>query len=130
MSARVWLRRAYDPPTRNDGRRVLVDRLWPRGLRREDLELDEWCRDVAPSDRLRRWYGHQPERWVEFQHRYRGELSRGKSRAALLALVREARRHRLTLVLTARDVSHSNAAVLREVIDEHLAAFAASSSTK
>ncbi len=77
MSTRVWLRRAYDPPSRQDGYRVLVDRVWPRGVTREALRIDEWNRDVAPSNELRHWYGHLPERWEEFRERYRAELASG-----------------------------------------------------
>lgn len=74
MSARIWLRRAYDPPTRNDGYRVLVDRIWPRGVSRDDAAIDHRARELAPSDDLRRWFNHDPGRWDEFQRRYRAEL--------------------------------------------------------
>ena len=119
VSSRVWLRRAQEPPTRNDGQRVLVDRLWPRGVRRDDLDLADWCRDVAPSDDLRRWFGHEPERWQEFADRYRTELA---SHPDLVdELVARARRGRITLVYAARDRAHNNAVVLRSVIEEQLA---------
>lgn len=118
MSDRVWLRRAYEPPGRNDGYRVLVDRVWPRGVSREALRLDAWDRDVAPSDALRRWYGHRPERWEEFRRRYRIELSEGAAQAALQALAERARAGRVTLVFGARDAEHSQAAVLRELLEE------------
>lgn len=120
MSNRVWMRRAYDPPTRNDGYRVLVDRLWPRGVSRDALAIDEWSRDIAPSDELRRWYGHRPERWDEFRERYRRELGEGAARAALETLADRARSQRVTLVFGARDAEHSQAAVLRELLDERL----------
>ena len=120
MSNRVWIRRAYDPPTRNDGYRVLVDRLWPRGVSRDAAALDEWNRDIAPSDELRRWYGHRMERWDEFRERYRRELEVGAARAAVEALVVRARKQRVTLVFGARDAAHSQAAVLREVLDARL----------
>lgn len=121
MSNRVWMRRAYDPPTRNDGYRVLVDRLWPRGVTRQGVAVDEWNRDVAPSDELRRWYGHRPERWEEFRTRYRRELEGGVARLAVEALAARARSQRVTLVFGARDAEHSQAAVLREVIEARLA---------
>lgn len=121
MSNRVWMRRAYDPPTRNDGYRVLVDRLWPRGVSKADLAIDEWNRDVAPSDELRRWYGHRPERWDEFRERYRRELEQRAAREAITALAERARKRRVTLVFGARDAEHSQAAVLRELIEERLA---------
>ncbi len=122
MSARVWLRRAYDPPTRNDGYRVLVDRLWPRGVSRERLRVDEWREDVAPSTELRRWYGHHVERWPEFRHRYRSELDSGAARTALDHLVHLAEERRVTLVFGARDTLHSHALVLRDAMDERLGA--------
>ncbi|MEZ4503597.1 MAG: DUF488 family protein [Dehalococcoidia bacterium] len=121
MSARVWLRRAYHPSTPNDGHRVLVDRVWPRGVTRAALQLDEWCREVAPSDALRRWYGHDVQRWAEFKKRYHEELAHGEPAAALATLVERARVGRLTLVFGARDAPHSQAAVLREVIEAALA---------
>lgn len=116
MSSRIWLRRAYDPPTRNDGHRVLVDRLWPRGVRKVDAAIDEWCPDVAPSDELRRWFGHDPARWEEFRTRYRTELD--DRREHLDRLVERTAKGRVTLVYGARDVEHNNAVVLRQVLEE------------
>jgi uncharacterized protein YeaO (DUF488 family) len=116
MSTRLWLRRAYEPPTRNDGWRVLVDRLWPRGVRRADAHVDEWLRDVAPSDELRTWFGHDPSRWEEFRQRYRAELSAHDDE--LGQLVDRTRSGRVTLVFGAHDVEHNNAVVLRDVIEE------------
>ena len=74
MSPRIWIRRAYEPPSLVDGHRVLVDRLWPRGISKTELRIDTWARDVAPSDELRRWFGHDATRWNEFRTRYRREL--------------------------------------------------------
>jgi len=119
MSSRIWLRRAYDAPTRNDGYRVLVDRLWPRGIRRADAQLDEWCRDLAPSNELRHWFGHDPRRWDEFQRRYRVELTEHRDDVDRLA--ERADEHRVTLVYGARDPKHNNAVVLRDVIEERRA---------
>ena len=120
MSTRVWIRRAYDPPGRSDGYRVLVDRVWPRGVTRVSMQLDEWNGDVAPSHALRRWYGHRLENWEEFQSRYRAELGQGAAGAGLAVLVTRARKGRLTLVFGASDAEHSQAAVLRRVIEEKL----------
>ena len=114
------MRRAYDPPTRNDGYRVLVDRLWPRGVTRKGVAIDEWNRDIAPSDELRRWYGHRPERWDAFRERYRRELDEGAARLAVDGLAARARKQRVTLVFGARDAERSQAAVLREVLNERL----------
>ena len=109
----VRIRRAYDPPEEADGFRILVDRLWPRGLRRDGAWIDLWLKEVAPSNALRQWFGHDPDRWTEFRTRYRAEL-RGSS--ALESLRAEAVRHRrVTLLFGARDVAHNNAVVLREI---------------
>ncbi len=118
MSRRVWIRRVYEPPSRNDGYRVLVDRLWPRGVSKADARLDDWVREVAPSDELRRWFGHDPRRWEEFRRRYRDELAGHPDEVS--RLVDLARRRRLTLVFGARDAAHNNAVALREVIEDEL----------
>lgn len=99
---------------------MLVDRVWPRGVARDDLRIDEWLRDVAPSGELRKWFGHDPARWDEFRARYRAELDEGPGRQALASLVERARAGRVTLVFGARDVEHSQAAALRELIEERL----------
>lgn len=116
MSSRIWLRRAYDPPTRNDGYRVLVDRIWPRGVSKDDADIAWWARELAPSDELRRWFGHDPQRWDEFQHRYRAELDDHDD--ALDTLVDHIARGRVTLVYAARDQQHNNAVALREVLEQ------------
>ena len=111
-------KRAYDPPSGSDGRRYLVDRLWPRGMGRNDLRVDEWLRDLAPSPRLRAWYRHDPVKYAEFRRRYREEL---RSKQELLdRLVQEARAGTITLVFAARDAEHSNARVLVELLGEQL----------
>lgn len=109
----VVIARAYDAPA-EAGHRVLVDRLWPRGLRKQDLPIDEWCKDVAPSTALRRWYGHEPARFDEFARRYREELGREPASAAVAALAAIAASRRLVLVTATRDVEHSGARVLRD----------------
>lgn len=117
-SARVVVRRVYEQPTPDDGYRVLVDRLWPRGLSRERARLDAWLRDIAPSDELRRWYAHDSTRWREFQRRYRAELTAPERAAALADLRERAREGRVTLLCAARDPARSNAAVLCSVLRE------------
>ena len=112
----VRLKRAYERPAKDDGRRVLVERLWPRGLTKERAAIDDWLKDVAPSPELRRWYRHRPERWPEFQRRYRDELKTGAARAALEKLQALGRDVRLTLVFAAKDETRCSAAVLKDVL--------------
>ncbi|HEY8490603.1 MAG TPA: DUF488 family protein [Dehalococcoidia bacterium] len=114
----IRVKRAYDPPAAEDGRRVLVDRLWPRGLSKEAARLDAWLRDAAPSDGLRRWFGHRPERWEEFRRRYREELAGPEAQAALRELAAWARDGDVTLLFAAKDPERNNAVVLREVLRE------------
>jgi uncharacterized protein YeaO (DUF488 family) len=116
MSSRLWLRRAYDAPTRNDGRRVLVDRLWPRGLRRVDASIDQWVPELAPTAALRSWFGHDARRFAEFERRYRVELA--DHAAELDVLSQWISQGRVTLVFAARDTQHNNAIVLRRVLEE------------
>ena len=112
----VRLRRVYDQPEPADGRRVLVDRLWPRGLSKSRAALDDWLQAVAPSDELRRWYGHQPDRFGDFRQRYQTEL-RGPAGSAAFARLQElARSGPVTLLTATRDLGHSQAAVLAELL--------------
>jgi len=111
-------KRVYEPVARGDGRRVLVERLWPRGLRKDDPRVGEWLRDVAPSAELRRWYGHDPARWPQFKRRYRAELRRPEQRRLLETLADEARRRNVTLVYAARDTERNSAIVVREALEE------------
>jgi uncharacterized protein YeaO (DUF488 family) len=113
---RVRVKRAYEPARPEDGKRVLVDRLWPRGLARARAALESWRRELAPSTELRRWYGHDPAKFDRFRTRYRMELLR--HRDALVNLVLDAERGPVTLVCAARDVQRSNAAVLKELVEE------------
>ncbi|GGL02726.1 hypothetical protein Sme01_19620 [Sphaerisporangium melleum] len=108
----VRLRRIYDEPSSDDGTRVLVDRLWPRGLAKDEARLDEWLKDVAPSDQLRVWYGHRPERFEGFRSRYLAELDDPARRRALDRLTELTRHGTVTLLTATRDVEHSQAAVL------------------
>jgi uncharacterized protein YeaO (DUF488 family) len=109
----IQLKRAYAPSSARDGYRVLVERLWPRGLRKENARLDGWLKEVAPSDALRRWFGHEPDRWTEFRARYQEEL-RSRGVPALQELRRRARSGPLTLVYAARDTERNSAVVLAE----------------
>ena len=112
----VRLRRVYEAPDPSDGQRVLVDRLWPRGLAKNKAALDEWLKAVAPSDELRRWYGHQPDKFPAFRQRYQQEL-RGTVQSSALDHLRQLARHGTVTLLTAtRDVEHSQAAVLAEML--------------
>ncbi|MFB6261349.1 MAG: DUF488 domain-containing protein [Thiohalorhabdaceae bacterium] len=110
------LKRIYDPAAPGDGRRVLVERLWPRGMRKADAALDDWLRDIAPSAELRRWYGHDPAKWPEFRRRYREELAIHTDRLAKLQADAEA--GPVSLLFAARDREHNSAVVLKEVLDE------------
>jgi uncharacterized protein YeaO (DUF488 family) len=112
----VPIKRAYDAAAPEDGTRVLVERLWPRGLSKAEAHVDVWLREVAPSTELRRWYGHDPEKWEEFQRRYRAELEGEAQRGGLARLRELAGAGPVTLVIAARDVEHSNAVVLRDLL--------------
>jgi uncharacterized protein YeaO (DUF488 family) len=121
---RLWgivrVRRAYDPPRPDDGARILVDRLWPCGLKKEAARLDLWLRDIAPSNALRTWYGHNEARWIEFEQRYRAELQ-GELQARLLAeLAGRVRAGIVTLLCAAREPERSNAEVLCHVLLEQV----------
>ena len=111
---KIQIKRAYEPAAPEDGERYLVDRLWPRGVNKDALHLAGWLKEVAPSDLLRRWFGHDPVRWSEFRRRYRGEL---KSKRAALQPLRDAlKRGTVTLVYSAHDEEHNQAVVLREFL--------------
>jgi uncharacterized protein YeaO (DUF488 family) len=112
----VRLRRIYDEATPADGARVLVDRLWPRGISKDRAQLDQWCKEVAPSTELRTWYHHDPELFDEFARRYRSELEGPDRAAAFEKLRRLARRGTLTLLTATKDVERSEAAVLVDLI--------------
>jgi uncharacterized protein YeaO (DUF488 family) len=112
----VHARRVYEQAGPSDGRRVLVDRLWPRGLRKEAAHLDEWLQVLAPSDELRRWYGHQPAKFAEFKRRYETELTEPDRAEALRHLRDEARTGRVTLLTATKDLEHSEAEVLVQLV--------------
>ncbi|MFD7958515.1 DUF488 domain-containing protein [Streptomyces ardesiacus] len=117
MTARVAYRRIYEEATPQDGKRVLVDRLWPRGMSKERAELDEWLRDVAPSADLRRWYHHDPQRYDEFRRRYYAELEDSDHETALWRLRDLAAHDKVTLLTATKDVDHSEAAALAQWLD-------------
>jgi len=116
----IQIKRAYDPPGPDDGIRFLVDRLWPRGIRREALKPDVWLKDVAPSDSLRRWFGHDPVKWDEFQCRYRVELDANS--IVWKPLLEASKRGNVTLLYSARDIEHNNAVVLKSYLEERMEA--------
>lgn len=111
---RIKLKRAYEKPASDDGARVLVDRLWPRGVTKADARIDEWMKEIAPTTALRKWFGHDPERWQEFRSRYRMELRQHPE--ALDRLRALAREGGLTLVFAARDEAYNDAVVLRDLL--------------
>jgi uncharacterized protein YeaO (DUF488 family) len=113
-ASHLGLKRAYEPASAEDGYRILIDRLWPRGVSKEEAALDDWMKDVAPSTELRKWFGHDPVRWPEFRRRYRGEL---RQHPQDLDRVRElARSGHVTLVYSAHDEQHNDAVVLKNVL--------------
>lgn len=112
----VRVRRVYDDPAPDDGARVLVDRVWPRGLRKDAAGLDEWAKDVAPTSELRKWYGHDPAKFDEFRRRYAAELTEPGPCEALDRLRGLAARQPVTLLTATRDVDHSQAAVLADLL--------------
>jgi uncharacterized protein YeaO (DUF488 family) len=119
LYGKIKLKRAYEPPEPGDGTRVLIDRLWPRGIKKADAAIDRWLRDIAPSTELRRWFGHRPERWPEFRRRYLAEL---QDQPELVEQVRKAARDGpVTLVYAARDEAHNDAVVLKELLNRTLA---------
>ena len=110
----IKIKRVYEPPDKEDGMRILVDRLWPRGVKKVDAAIDHWLKELAPSTTLRKWFGHDPARWNEFRRRYSAELH--EHRGELDRLRDLARKSRITLVYAARDETHNEAAVLRDIL--------------
>jgi uncharacterized protein YeaO (DUF488 family) len=118
----IWLRRAYDRPGGKDGFRVLVDRLWPRGVSKEALKLDAWLKEIAPSSALRRWFDHDPRKWSDFKRRYRAELNDSfEGQKALETLKSRAQKGRLTLVYASREKTYNNAVALKEILKNRIA---------
>jgi uncharacterized protein YeaO (DUF488 family) len=114
----VGIKRVYEAYSADDGERYLVERLWPRGMKKENLIMNAWLKEVAPSDGLRRWFGHDPAKWDEFQRRYRAELDANPD--AWKPLVEASRRGKVTLLYSARDTEHNNAIVLKSYLEEHI----------
>ncbi|MCE5269559.1 MAG: DUF488 domain-containing protein [Planctomycetaceae bacterium] len=110
----IRIKRVYDPPSREDGARFLVERLWPRGLKKTDVPMDDWLKDVAPSGELRRWFGHDPSKWSEFRRRYFAELA--DRREACKPIREAAKQSDVTLLYSARDEEHNNALALKEYL--------------
>ncbi len=109
------IKRIYDQPSADDGTRVLVDRLWPRGLTKDKARVDDWMKDIAPSGDLRKWFGHDPGKWEEFRKRYRDEL---RAKTELVQKLKSgSKKGTVTLLFSAKDEQHNNAAVLKEVIE-------------
>ena len=116
----IAIKRAYDPSSRGDGTRILVDRVWPRGIKKENAHVEKWMRELGPSDELRQFFGHDPERWREFRKRYLVELKCSGTKPLLAELEEIARNGTLTLVYGAKDREHNQAVVLKEVLDRRL----------
>ncbi len=114
QSKNVRLKRAYEPASPKDGTRVLIDRLWPRGVRKENAKIDEWLKEIAPSTELRKWFAHDPARWAEFRRRYQAEVRQHPEQLAHLRAI--AREGVMTLVFSAHDEEHNDAVVLRNLI--------------
>jgi len=108
------IKRVYDPPEPEDGRRILIDRLWPGGIKKEKFKMDEWLKEIAPSDKLRKWFSHDPKKYQEFKKRYTKELE-DKSEI-LRRIKREAKKGRVTILFSAKDTEHNNATVLKELM--------------
>lgn len=113
-AANVRLKRAYEPPAPADGTRILIDRLWPRGVTKAAGAIDRWAKEIAPSTELRKWFGHDPARWQEFRHRYAAELRERSDE--IRALRDQAKRGPVTLVYSAHDEAHNDAVVLRDIL--------------
>lgn len=116
----IRIERVYEPPGRGDGVRVLVDRLWPRGLSEQKARIDEWQKDLAPTAALRKWFQHDPKKWNEFQRRYRNELKAKGKLEELQELARRAKRETITLLFGALDEEHNNAVALKDLLKELL----------
>ena len=110
----IKLKRAYEPPASDDGTRILIDRLWPRGVKKADAAIDEWMKDIAPSTGLRKWFGHDPARWQEFRRRYQSEIRQHPDEFDRLRTL--AQNGQITLVFSAHDEAHNDAVVLKDLL--------------
>lgn len=116
----ISIKRAYEAPLPTDGYRILVDRLWPRGLSRDHAAIDEWMKEIAPSHELRRWFAHDPKKWNAFQQRYQAELSTKASTALTRAILERAKSRHVTLLFAAMNEEQNNAVVLKHVLETKL----------
>ncbi len=114
----IRCKRAYENPSSNDGYRLLIDRLWPRGLSKEDLKIDEWNKELAPSDDLRKWFGHDPKKWAAFYQKYHHELREKMPKETRQALQKKANNGGLTLIYGAKDEAHNNAVALKMYLQD------------
>jgi uncharacterized protein YeaO (DUF488 family) len=112
----VKIKRIYDPVSPDDGKRIYVDRLWPRGMKKEEVKMDEWLKDISPSDSLRKWFGHDPSKYKEFKNRYTKELE--KHSEVLERIRKEAKKETVTLLFSAKDIEHNNATALKEMLSQ------------
>jgi uncharacterized protein YeaO (DUF488 family) len=117
MSDKIKLKRAYDKPSSDDGYRILVDRIWPRGISKEAIKIDEWLKDIAPSTKLRKWFGHDPDKWSEFKKRYFEELK--QKNEILTGISDNLDRRTITFVYSAKDGKYNNAVALKEYIEKN-----------
>ena len=115
-SVNVQIKRVYEEPSTSDGKRILIDRLWPRGLTKEKAKVDLWLKDIAPSTELRQWFGHDPSKWNEFKKRYHDELK--KNREIIVKLIEQLKTGKVTLVYGAKDEEHNDAVVLKEYLEK------------
>ncbi len=112
----IRIKRIYDPAAPDDGKRIYIDRLWPRGMKKEEVKMDEWLKEVSPSDSLRKWFGHEPSKYAEFKKRYTKELE--KQSEVLERIRKESKKETVTLLFSAKDVEHNNATVLKELLSK------------
>jgi len=111
----IKIKRIYDPPSPGDGQRILVDRLWPRGMKKEEAHIDEWLKEISPSNELRKWYSHDPAKWPEFKRRYRAEISRETD--LLKRIKNEGKKGTVTLLFSSRELELNNATALKEIVE-------------
>jgi len=112
----IKIRRIYDPASPDDGKRIYIDRLWPRGMKKEEVKIDEWLKEISPSDSLRKWFGHDPAKYAEFKRRYTKELE--KHSETLERIRKEGKKETVTLLFSAKDVKHNNATVMKEILSK------------
>ncbi|HYB20366.1 MAG TPA: DUF488 domain-containing protein [Thermodesulfobacteriota bacterium] len=111
----IKIKRIYDPPSPGDGQRILVDRLWPRGMKKEEAHIDEWLKEISPSNELRKWYSHDPAKWPEFKRRYRAEISRETD--LLKRIKNEGKKGTVTLLFSSKELELNNATALKEIVE-------------